>query len=90
MMLTALTAIARALENFFAAVAPASWSNVVVRAKALLVPHFRCLYRRAIGFWPLRPLSVVHAIASDLRKTRVVARLAAMRSAFWPATLRLM
>jgi hypothetical protein len=80
MMLTALTAIARELENFFAAVALASWSNLVVRAKALLVPHFRCLYRRAIGFWPLRP-SVVHAIASDLLKTRVVARPAAMHSA---------
>jgi len=69
-------------KKFFTAVAPASSSNFGLRAKALLVPHFRCLYRRAIGFWPLRPLSVVHAIASDLRKTQVVARLAAMRSAF--------
>ena len=51
-------------------------------AKAMVQPYLRCPYRAAIGFWPFRRLSVVHAIASDLRKTQVVARLAAMRSAF--------
>src|ERR1700722_6462155 len=49
-------------------------------AKALLQPHSDVFIRAQSDFDRLRPLSVVHAIVSDLHKTRVVARLAAMRA----------
>jgi hypothetical protein len=70
------------LEIAATAVGTSNRRQTAFAAKAMVQPYLGCPYRAAIGFWPFRRLSVVHAIASDLRKTQVVARLAAMRSAF--------
>jgi hypothetical protein len=51
-------------------------------AKALVQPHSDVFIQAQSDFDRLRPLSVVHAIVSDLHKTRFVARLAAMSAAF--------
>jgi hypothetical protein len=54
----------------------------VRQQKALLQPHSNGFIEMQSDFDRLRPLSVVNAIVSDLHKTRVVARLAAMRAVF--------
>jgi len=48
----------------------------------LVQPHSDVFIEAQSDFDRLRPLSVVHAIVSDLHKTRFVARLAAMSAVF--------
>src|SRR5262249_5059896 len=65
MMSPAAAVIGRCCENYWRLLHACPGASVIsaslVSAKALLQPYFRCPYCSAIGFWPFRRLSVVHA-----------------------------